>query len=296
MTVPATANGYPKSLDPKTGYVNNVEIGDEKNQADYYDKASHYDTLWGLDNIHFGYFAHLDSKKAIALNFPQGASALTRRMLELGDIDHTSKVLDLGCGKGVACKEIAELTGAACTGMDLSAENIKRADQLVKENPHLKLDFMVGSFTELPQALIDGGYTHVIAQVAFCHVHAMLPEIFAQLKKILANGAIAVINDYMGSDGEVSQETRDHVMKRLHFEKLHGHKAWRHIAEEAGLEIMYYQNLNHHMEEGYRLLALAASKHSFKSADGAPIEENYKMSTAAAGKGEIGMNIAILKA
>ena len=31
----------------------------------------------------------------------------------------------------------------------------------------------------------------------------MLPEIFTQLKKILANGAIAVINDYMGSDGEV---------------------------------------------------------------------------------------------
>jgi hypothetical protein len=94
----------------------------------------------------------------------------------------------------------------------------------------------------------------------------------------------------------VSQETRDHVMKRLHFEKLHGHKAWRHIAEEAGLEIMYYQNLNRHMEEGYALLAKEASKHSFKSADGAPIEENYKMSTLAARKGEIGMNIAILKA
>ena len=34
MAVPATANGY-----PTTGYVNNVEIGEEKNQADYYDKA-----------------------------------------------------------------------------------------------------------------------------------------------------------------------------------------------------------------------------------------------------------------
>ena len=41
MTVPATANGY-----PKTGYVNNVEIGEEKNQADYYDKApsAHFPT------------------------------------------------------------------------------------------------------------------------------------------------------------------------------------------------------------------------------------------------------------
>ena len=27
-------------------------------------QASHYDTLWGLDNIHFGYFAHLETKQA----------------------------------------------------------------------------------------------------------------------------------------------------------------------------------------------------------------------------------------
>merc|ERR1719230_511619 len=121
----------------------------------------------------------------------------------------------------------------------------------------------------------------------------MLPLIFEQLKKVLKKGAVAVVNDYMGTDGEVSQATRDHVMKRLHFEKLHGHKAWRHIAEDAGLEIMYYQNLNRHMEEGYTLLAKEASKFSFKSADGTPIQENYKHSANAARQGHIGMNLAI---
>jgi cyclopropane fatty-acyl-phospholipid synthase-like methyltransferase len=297
MAAPAVNGAYPDAEKNKAkGFVANIEIGDEKNQADYYDKANHYDTLWGTDNIHLGYYPHLADKKAIELTFPQAGQALTRRMIALGQIDSTSKVLDLGCGKGLACKEIAELTGAACTGVDLSPENIVRGNQIAKENPHLKLDFQVGSFTEVSESLINGGYTHVFSQVAFCHVHSMLPLTLSEVKKILDKGAVAVVNDYMGSDKEQSQMTRDHVMKRLHFEKLHGHKAWRHIAEDAGIEIMTYENLNRHMQQSYEHLVAAASKYSFKSADGVPIVENYRNTVEALKKNEIGMNLCLLKA
>merc|ERR1719456_18018 len=206
MAAPPVNGAYPKAA--ASGYVANVEIGDEKNQADYYDKANHYDTLWGMDNIHLGYYPHLADKTAIPLTFPQAGAALTRRMLALAQIDSKSKVLDLGCGKGLACKEIAELTGAACTGVDLSPENIVRGNQIAKENPHLKLDFLVGSFTEIGEDLVKRGYTHVFSQVAFCHVHSMLPLTLSEVKKILDTGAVAVVNDYMGSDKEQSQMTR----------------------------------------------------------------------------------------
>merc|ERR1711966_166640 len=158
-----------------------------------------------------------------------------RHMIKVAGIDHTSKVLDLGCGKGLACKQIAELTGAACTGMDLAEANVERGNAIAKENPHLKLDFVVGSFTELPKELLEREYTHVFSQVAFCHVH-----------------------------------------KLLTIEMLRGHKTWRHIAEDAGLEIMYYENISKHIEQSYRDLAAEAAKYDFKSADGMPIVENYR--------------------
>jgi len=277
-----------------SGYVENVVVGEEKTQRDYYNKASHYDTLWGEDNIHLGFYPHLVDKQSVPLNFQQGGQALTRRMLQVAGIDHTSKVLDLGCGKGLACKEIAELTGAECTGMDLSETNIQRGNKIKEQNQHLKLDFLVGSFTELPQELLERKFTHVFSQVAFCHVHKMLPTTFSELRKVLAHGGKAVINDYIGTEDEVLEATREHVHKRLHFEMLRGHKTWRHMAEDAGLEIMYYENLDAHMEQSYRHLAAEAAKYDFKSADGKPIEENYRNTVLVAEKRQIGMNIAIL--
>lgn len=277
-----------------SGVVQNVAIGDEKTQRDYYNKAGHYDTLWGQDNIHLGYYPHLANKNAVELSFPQAGQALTRRMIEVAGINHESRVLDLGCGKGLACKEIAELTGAACTGMDLAEVNIERGNQIAEENPHLKLDFLVGSFTDLPKVLFERRYTHIFSQVAFCHVHKELPLSLAQLKKLLVHGGKAVVNDYIGTEDEVLQATRDHVHKRLHFEMLHGHTTWRHTAEQAGLEILHYENLDRHMEQSYRNLADAASHYDFHSADGMSVEENYRKTVEVCSQGQIGMNLAVL--
>lgn len=276
------------------GFVENVVIGEEKTQRDYYNKASHYDTLWGQDNIHLGYYPHLMDKRAVQQTFHQAAQTLTRRMIEVAQITHESRVLDLGCGKGLACKEIAELTGAACTGMDLSETNVERGNKIAAENPHLKLDFLVGSFTDLPEALRERRYTHVFSQVAFCHVHKHLSLIFEQLKELLAPGCVAVINDYIGTEDEVLQTTRDHVHKRLHFEMLHGHVSWRRTAENCGLTIVRYENLDAHITESYRNLALEAAKYDFISADGISVAENYQKTVEVAEQGQIGMNLAVL--
>merc|ERR1719375_1940940 len=79
----------------KTGVVVNVEIGEEKTQKDYYDKATHYDLVWGLDNIHLGYYPHLVGNDLVKLDNVQAADALTEKMIEVGKITHTSTVLDL---------------------------------------------------------------------------------------------------------------------------------------------------------------------------------------------------------
>jgi len=272
----------------------NSAIGEEKTQRDYYNKANHYDTLWGQDNIHLGYYPHLAKADAPRLNFKEAGSMMTKRMVEVGNINKGSVVLDLGCGKGVACKEIAELTGATCLGMDLSETNVDRCKELAKEHSNLKMEFCVGSFTELPAALLNRKYTHIFAQLAFCHVHKLLPQTMKEVQKVLAPGGVCIIMDYIGTEDPVIEDTRENVHKRLHFEMLHGHRSWRKIVEDHGFNILFYENLDRHMLQSYTDLAAEASKYDFKSADGEPIVKNYLKTVEVCSKGQIGMNLALL--
>lgn len=271
------------------------DVATEDECAAYYDNASHYDVLWGTDNIHIGYYPHLVRKGELPLNFQQAAVAVTDRMCMLGDINHSSRVLDLGCGKGIACAQIAENTGAECVGVDLSPGNIKRANAMADSRPDLRLSFTTASFSELPDKLRRGYFSHVIAQESFSHAHAILPTIFEQVKAALAPSGVAVINDYCGADIVVSETTKRNVHDRLGFGELLGHIAWRRTAESTGLEILHYENLDRHMAHGYSQLAELASQHDFCSADGTPLAEGYINSSKAAANREIGLNLAVLR-
>jgi len=273
--------------------VNHV-IGNETNQRDYYNAASHYDTLFGKDNFHHPYFPHISGESTVTLNFSQAATMLTHHLISFGKIDATSRVLDLGAGKGTTCRDIALITGASCTGIDLTENNIARASQIKDSHPGLELDFSLGSFTDLPDAIAAKPFTHVISLVAFCHVHKLLSKIFDQVYRVLKHsGGVAVLNDFLGGDNETSSGTREHVHKRLHFSELKGHKAWRKAAEDAGLVLQKYENLDLHITHGHRLLAEQAEKHGLLSADGIPLATHYRETVRSGESREIGMNLAV---
>jgi cyclopropane fatty-acyl-phospholipid synthase-like methyltransferase len=271
-----------------------VEIGEEKTQKDYYDKACHYDLVWGLDNIHLGYSPHLVSNNAKVLDNVEAADALTQKMIDVAQINSTSTVLDLGCGKGQACRFIAERTGATVTGVDLGSTNITRANEVAASRPDLHMKFIEGSFTDIPAEVASQKYSVVFSQVAFCHVAKLLPTILEQVKRVLAPGGVLIVNDYLGGDNGVSDKTKDHVWKRLHFEHLHGHRAWRSIIEDNGFVIQHYENLDRHMAQTYRDMAKKADKLGLKSTDGTPLAVNYAESVHAIEAGEVGMNLARL--
>merc|ERR1711953_414056 len=160
----------------------------------------------------------------------------------------------------------------------MGPENIEQAKHHAKVHPDLKVEYVVGSFTGLPEEIIaKGPYDVVASRVSFCHVHEELDKCFSEIRKVLkpVTGR-AIINDYIGCDDEVSSDTIENVYKRLHFSKLHGCVMWRRIAENAGLTIMEFEDLSEHMAFGYSQLADAAREHGFKSADGALLTDNYQ--------------------
>jgi cyclopropane fatty-acyl-phospholipid synthase-like methyltransferase len=275
------------------------QVGEETNQKDYYDKASHYDTLWGMDNIHLGYYPHLMSHTPSTSSFSeldmkQAQFITNSHMINVAGITSRDTVLDIGCGKGRGIWHIAKQTAAKCTGFDLGTTNIKRANQLAQESPELGLTFVEGDMTNIPSS-IRHKYSVVMAQLALNHCHKTgWEETIREIKAVMAPGARLVINDYLGGDNGTSEETREHVYKRLHFDFLWGHRGWRKTFEDHGFYIQYYENLDDHMLQSYRQLAAGAYKHGFKSADGALLGDNYTNTAKAIEKGEIGMNIAVL--
>jgi len=277
------------------------EIGDEKNQKDYYDKAAHYDLVWGQDNIHLGYYPHLvgaaGGDMLVTLNNQQAADCLTKRMIDVARINHNSTVLDLGCGKGQALTFLCEHTGASGVGVDLGTVNIKRANELCKENPKLNMKYYEGSFTELPAEVAAMKFSVIFVQVAWCHCHTELDKCLEVAKKVMAPDGIMIVNDYLGCDYPegASEFTKEQCWKRLHFEYLHGHKAWRKIVEQAGLDIVFYENLDEHMALTYDDMQKSAAKFKFVSADGANLADNYGATAKAIRAGEVGMNLALLK-
>jgi len=272
---------------------------DEVTQVDYYAGAGHYDKLWGTGNMGFGYYPHLALSSGpgtqVVLDYPTAAVNLTERQIEMAGIKAGDKVLDMGAGRGAACLIIAQHTGAHCVGLDITPENIRQAKEHAKAHPDLKVDYFVGSFTDLPQEVVDmGPYDVVFSRVSFCHVHEQLAECWAETKRVLKPGGRAIINDYIGCDGEVSEDTVENVYKRLHFSHLHGGAKWRQIADESGLTIMQYEDLSEHMSLGYAQLSEAARAAGIISADGTPLADNYAMSSRAAANRQIGLNNCLL--
>jgi len=272
---------------------------DEVTQVDYYAGAGHYDKLWGTGNMGFGYYPHLALSSGpgtqVVLDYPTAAVNLTERQIEWAGIKAGDKVLDMGAGRGAACLIIAQQTGAHCVGLDITPENIRQAKHHAKAHPDLKVDYVVGSFTDLPQEVVDmGPYDVVFSRVSFCHVHEQLAECWRETARVLKPGGRAIINDYIGCDGEVSEDTLENVYKRLHFSHLHGGAKWRQIADESGLTIMRYEDLSAHMSLGYAQLSEAARAAGVISADGTPLADNYAMSSKAAANRQIGLNNCLL--
>ena len=281
-----------------SGLTKAQTVEGEDNQKDYYDKSSHYDVIFRSDNIRLGYFPHLApaSAGARALDIRESGYALTEHMLDLMKCTSNSRVLDMGCGKGQACVDVARKCGAEVTGLDLSTSNIKRARELQKENPDLKLNFLEGSITALPTELKVRPFTHIMSVQAWVHVHSALDTVLAEARSVLEPGGIVVVEDFCSNDaGVISDQALRHFYKRLHFDSVMSPATWRSKAEAAGFQVEHWEDLRDHMAESYRLMAASAKEHGLRSADGTCLDENYLNTMDIVQKGEATMILAVLK-
>ncbi len=108
----------------------------------------------------------------------------------------TPRVLDVGCGTGVATAALAA-AGLEVSGIDLSPNMIAQARQ---HNPGLP--FRVGSMLELDVA--DGSVGGVCAWYSIIHVpDPQLPRVFAEFRRVLAPGGVLLLAFQVGDEPRV---------------------------------------------------------------------------------------------
>lgn len=120
---------------------------------------------------------------------------LDRALLD-GFVDRTARggrIYDLGCGPGHVAQYVHD-RGATVTGVDLSPAMIDRARAL-----HPAIDFAVGDLRAL--AIPDGGAAGALLFYSIVHLapEALAP-VCAELRRVLAPGAAALIAFHVGTD------------------------------------------------------------------------------------------------
>lgn len=143
-------------------------------------------------------------------NFAGPLSAYLDRM----EIDRKAKVLDLGCGTGVAARVIAQRPGfkGSVLGIDLSEHLIQAANRLAaQEKLHDRVRFEVGDSHAL--GLASRSFDAVVAHTLFSHLDDPL-KVLAEMRRLLPKGAIACIfdGDYASMTFELADEQRSRHM------------------------------------------------------------------------------------
>ena len=109
--------------------------------------------------------------------FHPGGEDLTRRTIAAMKLHAGAHIADLGCGTGTSALMLARDPGLNVSGIDLSADNIRRArDRLTAEpQPVGKVRFQQADARELP--FDDGQFDGILAECTF--------SLFVQQKAVL---------------------------------------------------------------------------------------------------------------
>jgi cyclopropane-fatty-acyl-phospholipid synthase len=113
-------------------------------------------------------------------------------------IEPGMRVLDIGCGWGGLAMYLAETCGADVTGITLSRSQLAVANGRVRDaGLDDRVRFALADYRE-----IDGSFDRIVSVGMFEHVGiGFYPAFFAQIKRLLAPGGIALLHSIGRMDG-----------------------------------------------------------------------------------------------
>lgn len=224
------------------------KIFDSQQAAEYYadsDVSEFYESCWGGDDIHIGLYATGEETVADA------SAAMTCHLLDRAGIAPDARVLDIACGFGGTLRQLTA-RGCRAEGIDISEHCVAQARK-TNEKAGLgnRIDVSVGDFHAIDSE--SGSWDAVICQEAIIHSPDR-SKVFAEVHRILRPGGIFAVSDI------VTGRNANIPMVEAAFARI-GSSAgatiddYRHMAEEAGFDILHVEERPNDIRTHYDKLA-----------------------------------------
>lgn len=206
--------------------------------GDYFDDRSWLFQLNGF-NLHIGYFDDKDP----------GTDPKERHtdiLIEEVGLGKGRRLLDIGCGFGRPAIRFAQRTDAEVLGINVSAEQIKKANELATEAGVAdRAKFEVADANKLPYA--DNSF----AAVWVVETLMYLPDRLRALKEIhrvLEPGGTLAISDYVENE-DLSDEQRKALAEGFTVDSLPTAAQYGHLVAAAGFTTVRTEDATPHLHK-----------------------------------------------
>jgi len=172
--------------------------------------------------------------------FHPGGPDLTRKTIAAMNLSPGASIADLGCGTGTSALMLARDAGLNISAIDLSANNIKRAqDRLLSEaQPSGRVRFQQADAHELP--FEDGQFDGVLAECTFS-LFANREAVLAEVRRVLKPSGQLGITD-MAVGGPLPDDIASIVAPWTCLVDAVDQQAYANRFTAAGFEIMDFSD------------------------------------------------------
>ncbi|MBD03186.1 MAG: SAM-dependent methyltransferase [Gemmatimonadetes bacterium] len=213
---------------------------------DYYnseDAETFYSTVWGGEDIHIGLYESDEDTIAEA-----SRRTVEQLAQQLGRLDDSMHVLDMGSGYGGTARYLAETTGCRVTGLNLSEVENQRARQLNEDRGlQERVTIVDGSFEAVDSP--GESFDAVCSQDAFLHSGERL-RVVSEAARVLKPGGVFAFTDIMQAD-DCPDGVLQPILDRIHLSDLGSPAFYRSAASVQGLEEVAFRDLSPHLSTHY---------------------------------------------
>ena len=207
------------------------------------DADNFYYHVWGGEDIHIGMYQSDSEPIADA-----SVRTVQHMASKLKNIDHNSRVLDVGAGYGGSMRYLARTVGCQCVALNLSETENERDRQKNREQglDHL-IEVVDGDFTKLPYE--DNSFDVVWSQDAFLH-SGDRDKVFAEAVRVLKPGGELIFTDPMQTDNAPTDKLQP-IYDRIHLSSLGSPGFYRAQAQKHGMQELEFEEMTHQLVNHY---------------------------------------------
>ncbi len=171
-----------------------------------------------------------------------GGRTATEQLLRLSDPDEKMRILDIGCGGGVAACLIAKQIGARIVGVDLSPVMIEKARIRAKrEGCSDKVDFRVADVYDLP--FDNDAFDLILLESVLTPLPGEKSQALGEMVRVLRQGGKIAVNESI-VDPDAPEEWLQNIEEHP---AMHGYftpDTLKRFIETSGLKIIEWVETN----------------------------------------------------